>query len=398
MKRSKTVVAGGSAVLILTMGGGAAYLRFNGDAEGQVSETAAQIDSIARLGGESGASSSSAASDIAIPVEGATVLKDTMVISVSAAGEAAAWRQALVSALVQGKLDQIAARENTRVAPGALLAAIDPAQYQLDLDDAQANLRKAQATYNEMTLFDEKIEDAQVRAERARNARSKSGLDNAELALERAKLNVSRARSLAPFAGRVASIKVSPGQWVNQGNELMTIVDINRVKVEVQVLESEIGYIATGRKARVQFAAFPAEVFEGVIETINPLVDKTTRTAKVVVSLPNSGGRILPGMYARVSLDARRLPDRLMVPRTAILERDGGRKLLFVFEETSGSRGLAKWRYVSTGAENETMVEILPNDNPDQTVRPGEVVLTGGHHTLTHDARIRIVQEVEENR
>jgi len=397
MKASKTLIAGGAGLIILSLAGGAAYLRRNGEDPTGVSDTAAQIDSLARAGGESGASSASAASDIAIPVEGATVLKDTMVISVTAAGEAAAWRHAVVSALVQGELEELAARENTRVGAGALLAAIDPAQYQLELQEAEANRRKAEASFQEMTLFDDRLDPA-VRDERARNARSKSGLDNAELAVERAKLNVSRARSHAPFAGRVASIKVSPGQWVNPGDELMTIVDIDRIKVEVQVLESEIGYISPGRKARVQFAAFPNEVFEGTIETINPLVDKTTRAAKVVVSLPNPAGRILPGMYARVSLDARRLPDRLMVPRTAILERDGGRKLLFVFEETSGARGLAKWRYVDTGAENETMVEILPNDDPDRTVRPGEVVLTAGHHTLTHDARIRIVQGGEGER
>lgn len=398
MKRSKLVIFGGPALLVVLIAGGAAYLRLNGAEADSVSETAAQIDSIARAGGASGASSTSAASDIAIPVEGAMVAKDTMVISVTAAGEAVAWRQAIVSALVQGELRQLAARENARVGSGVFLAAIDPVQYELELREAEANLRKAEAAYHEMVLFDDRIEDAGVRSERSRAARSKSGLDNAELAVERAKLNISRASSQAPFAGRVASIKVSPGQWIRQGDELMTIVDIDRVKVEVQVLESEIGFITPGRKARVVFAAFPTEPFEGTIETVNPLVDRQTRAAKVVVSLPNPGARILPGMYARVSLDARRLPDRLMVPRTAILERDGGRKLLFVFESVDGSRGLSKWRYVDTGAENETLVEILPSDEPDKTVRPGEVVLVGGHHTLTHDARIRIVQDAEVRR
>lgn len=398
MKRSKMVIFGGPALLVVSIAGAAAYLRMNGEGEDSVSETAAQIDSIARAGGASGASSTAAASDIAIPVEGATVIKDTMVISVTAAGEAVAWRQAIVSALVQGELKQLSARENARVPGGVMLAAIDPVQYELELREAQANLRKAEASYHEMVLFDDRIEDANVRTERARAARSKSGLDNAELAVERASINISRAASVAPFNGRVASIKVSPGQWIKQGDELMTIVDIERVKVEVQVLESEIGFITPGRQARVQFAAFPTEVFVGVIETVNPLVDKQTRAAKVVVSLANPGGRILPGMYARVSLDARRLPDRIMVPRTAILERDGGRKLLFVFEEVEGSRGLAKWRYVDTGAENETLVEILPSDEPDRTVRAGEVVLVGGHHTLTHDARIRVVQDAERSR
>jgi RND family efflux transporter MFP subunit len=177
----------------------------------------------------------------------------------------------------------------------------------------------------------------------------------------------------------------------------MTLVDIGRVKVDVQVLESEVGLLAPGRAARVTFAAFPGEVFEGRIETINPIVDKTTRSAKVVVALHNPKGRILPGMYARVSLDARQLPNRVMVPRSAILERDR-RKMLFVFEG-EGTQGLAKWRYVCTGAENEAVVEILEPGadaacREEGSVRGGEVVLTAGHHTLVHDARVRIVQNV----
>jgi membrane fusion protein (multidrug efflux system) len=155
--------------------------------------------------------------------------------------------------------------------------------------------------------------------------------------------------------------------------------------------------LAPGRAARVTFAAFPGEIFEGRVETINPMVDKTTRSAKVIVALPNSKGLILPGMYARVSLDARQLPDRIMVPRQAILERDR-RKMLFVFEG-EGSSGLAKWRYVCTGAENDTVVEILePGSDAacreEGKVQPGETVLTAGHHTLVHDARVRIVQNV----
>ena len=106
---------------------------------------------------------------------------------------------------------------------------------------------------------------------------------------------------IAPFAARVASVKAVPGQWVSQGAELMTLVDISRIKVDVQVLESEINLLTPGRFARVQFAAMPGEVFVGRIETINPMVDPRTRSARVVVSLNNPQGRILPGMYARVA-------------------------------------------------------------------------------------------------
>ena len=389
MNRKIIPIIVGTGILIGAGVVGAFYLKKD-DATPE-SETAAKIDSIARGTADASSAESAFPSDVAVPVEGAPVIQDTMVISVTAAGEAAAWRQAVVSALVTGQVKFLGARENGAVAQGALLAAIDSAQYVLALAQAEASLRQAQATFREITLSDDRITDAAVRAEREKTARSKSGLETAELRVEEAKLNLTRASVRAPFAARVASVKVVPGQWVSQGAELMTLVDISRVKVEVQVLESEVNLLTPGRFARIQFAAMPGEVFVGRIETINPMVDPKTRSARVVVSLNNPQGRILPGMYARVALDARQLPDRVMVPRSAILERDR-RKMLFVYEEDGGT-GLAKWRYVTTGAENETMVEIVENEDT-QMVKPGEIVLTGGHHTLSHDARVRVVQNV----
>jgi RND family efflux transporter MFP subunit len=181
------------------------------------------------------------------------------------------------------------------------------------------------------------------------------------------------------------------GQLARPGDELLTVVDLDPIKVEVQVLESEVGYLAPGRKASIAFSAFPGETFSGTIATVNPVVERDTRTARVTVMVPNSAGRILPGMYARVALEARTFPDRVLVPRSAILERDR-RTMLFVFEG-EGQEGLAKWRYVTTGLVNDSLIEIVENPETDM-VQPGEVVLTDGHYTLIHDAGVRLVADV----
>jgi membrane fusion protein (multidrug efflux system) len=331
------------------------------------------------------------ATDVAIPVEGAMVVKDTLVVSVSAAAQAAARREAKILALVAGQVTRVVAHDNELVQTGQLLLAIDTTDYALGLARAQANLARAQASFRELTLFDDKIEDAAVRAERERVARAKSGLAEAEVGVREAEVQLARTRVTAPFAGRAASVKVVPGQTVRVGDELVTVVDLNPVKVDVQVLESEVGLLAAGRRATVSFAAFPGETFSGRIETINPMVDRDTRTAKVTVSIPNPNGRILPGMYARVALEARKFPDRILVPRAAVLERDR-RTMLFVFEG-EGSTGLAKWRYVTTGLSNDSLVEIVPNAETEM-VQPGEIVLVDGHYTLIHDARVRLVDNV----
>ena len=337
---------------------------------------------------EETAGSSAATSNVAIPVEGVEVVQDTLVVSVTATGQAAPQRQVVISAQVPGRVAELPIRESGRVGGSALLVGIDAAEYRIALEQAKARMRSAEATFREQTLFDDKIEDAALRAERQRTARAKSGLDAAELDVQKAELDLARTRLSAPFAGHVANVKVVPGQHVTTGAELATLVDLDPIKVEVQVLESEVGFLSPGRKADVNFAAYPGESFTGTIETINPLVDQTTRTARVTVVVPNPQQRVLPGMYARVSLEARRFPDRVIVPRAAVLERDR-RTMVFVHEG-----GMAKWRYVTLGLGNGTQVEIV-EDPETQGVKPGEVVLTDGHFTLTDGARVKLVESAE---
>jgi membrane fusion protein (multidrug efflux system) len=169
------------------------------------------------------------------------------------------------------------------------------------------------------------------------------------------------------------------------------VVSLDPIRVQVQVLESEVAHLAPGRTAEVTFAAFPGERFAGRVQSINPIVESGTRTARVTVLVANPDGRVLPGMYARVSLEAQRYADRVMVPRSAILERDR-RTMLFVYEPGE-SDGLAKWRYVTTGLQNQTQVEILTEGVDTDSVSAGEIVLTDGHYTLIHDARVRLVED-----
>lgn len=388
MPKRKVAVLAAAGLVLVTSAAGVAY-KLNGNADSG-STAATAMDSIASNDPES-----SGTSDLYIPVEGDVVIQDTLVLAVSAAGQVAPWRQAVITAQVSGQVNAVNVIENAAVGSGGALLSINPEEYQLALAEAEASLRTAEAQYRETTLFDERITDPAIRSERQKAARAKSGLDRAEVAVAKAKLELSRSRVRAPFAGRIANIKVQPGQFARPGDELMTVVELGRVKVEVQVLEGQIAFLTPGRTARVHFAAFPNESFVGRIETINPMVDEKTRSARVVVSVPNPHGRLLPGMYARVSLDARRFADRVMVPRSAILERDR-RKMLFVFEpsEEGSTRGFAKWRYVTTGLENESQIEIVENEDTEM-VSAGEIVLTSGHHTLVHDARVRITERAD---
>lgn len=382
MKLSRKILGYLSLVIILGALGAGVFYRLRPEPED--AETAEASEAEAAL---PASASQQFATDVPQPVVGAEVVRDTLWITVTAAGQAEAIRRAAVLSRVDGVMEEILVEENARVEEGGLMVRFDTTEYALAAARAQAGLVDAEARYLEMTFGDEEITDPVARQERDRLARARSGLAQAEVALREAEINLDRTSVRAPFPGRIANLRVVEGQFASPGSELLTVVDLDPIKVEVQVLEAEIGYLTAGRRATVRFAAFPAESFSGRISTINPVVDPDSRTARVTVLLSNPQGRIKPGMYARVSLEANYFPDRILVPRSAILEKDR-RTMLFVYED-----GRAKWRYVTTGLENDTQVEIVP-DEETSMVEPGEVVLVDNHFYIIHDAPVTLVESV----
>jgi HlyD family secretion protein len=378
-----------SAVVILSGALGGIYLRLRAlQAEDEPTSAETTDEDVPEV-----ESAQAFRSDIAIPVSAAPVIRDTFVMSVSAAGQAQAVARTLLIAEVEGPVTEVHVGEGDRVRRGQVLARIDPERYAFELERARAAFERAEAQFAEYTLFDDEIEDEELKAERRRMARARSGLSEAEVTVREAELNVERATVRAPFAGSVANLAIVPGERVAQRDSIAEIADLSQVKIEVQALETEVPYLEPGREARVVLSAFPDTAFMGRVASINPVVDPRTRTARVTVVLSNREGTVKPGMYARVRIAARLYADRVMVPRSSILERDN-RTLVFVFEPESGgsSQGLAKWTYVTTGLENEGFFEIVPGEGTT-LLEPGQMVLTEGHYTLIHDARVRVVED-----
>ena len=323
------------------------------------------------------------------PVTGVEAIEDTLWISVTAKGRAEAFRETRLTARVGGIVSAVRVRENQAVGGNEMVIRIDTTEYALEVANREAALRKAEADYRTRVLFDEELEDPAVREQRAILARAQMGLDQAEVEYRRARIQLDKTAVRAPFGGRVANLKVVAGQFVRESEELLTVVDIDPIRVAVEVLATEVVHLAEGRAASLVFTAFPGQSFTGRIETINPVVDPQTNTARVTVHIANPDGRIKPGMYAEADLEARQFPDRILVPRTAIRETDDRRYFLFVVED-----GRAKWRYVTPGMENAYYVELVENQETEM-VAPGEIVLIDGHQMLPHDAAVELVDDPE---
>ena len=359
-----------------------------------------------------------------LPVKTVTAGRGDLVIRLKSPGEAFTEKKALIKAEVPGVVKEVKAEEGKRVRAGEVLVVLDDQSSRLRLEKAEAERlnrlsemllenqfgepeRKSPGSMTEeVRLSNEEFEKAVSRLamgeigraefDRTRNARevllietgmkkdevqaAAKGLTQAEIEVAIARVELDKAKVLAPFEGIVTGVKISTGESVGPGQDLFILVDIREIRVETRVLESEIGRIRTGRDADLRFAAYPGRVFRGKVRAVSPMVDPETRTCGAHIALDNPFGEIKPGMHAEVEIAAEVFRDRLLVPQEAVLVR-GGRKLVFVVEN-----GLAKWRYIEPGLENERFVEVL------EGVKEGDEIITDGHLTLAHDAEVKIVE------
>lgn len=328
-------------------------------------------------------------SNLRLPVVGAAVRKGDLVLSVATAGQV---RSDAVSSLrfeTDGTVQDVLVRPGQRVARGQPLVRLDPRTFDMAVAEAEAAVEQAKVQYLDNIVPDSIVSGQPPTEERRRNARARSGLDGAEVRLQRARLDRERSVITAPFAGTVDRVQVAAGERVRAGQDAATVVDLSRLVVEAQVLEHDLPLVKVGGQARVTAAALGGRELTGRITALLPLVDSATRAGRALVEV--RGDQVLrPGMYADVRLEATRLPGRVLVPSRAIIERDG-RPLVFVVKE-----GKAQWTYILPGRTNGVDTEVLPDSTSQQVpVAVGDTVIIEGHLTLTHDAPVRLVAQAE---
>jgi len=366
-----------------------------------------------------------------VRVKTTPVIVDDLIMKLKSPGEAVTDKHIVVKPEVSGKIRNLNVEEGQRVKKGDLLVKLDDREYSLNLESAEADRLKklselllenqfSEPVDVEQTVDKEKLDKAEKEYENKRElfrqgqitekdfqdssrqyelfliesgekkdeiVAAAKGLTQSEIDVKKARLNLEKTSIRAPFSGIITDVKVSPEEHVSSSSELFTLVNIERIQVHAKVLESEIGKMKVGREVELRFSAYPERIFNGEVKAISPVVNPEDKTCKVFIDASNPDENIKPGMHAEVEIVAEIYEKRLLVPQEAILHR-GGRKLVFVHEN-----GLAKWRYVQTGLENEDYAEILPAERQGEGVLEGEEVLIEGHFTLAHDANIRIEEK-----
>ncbi len=327
---------------------------------------------------------------VALPVAGEAVRRGDLVLTVATTGQVKAAAVSHLKAETAGTVDEVLVHPGSVVHKGDLLVRLDPRPFDLAVREANAALEEAQIRYRGNLASDSILLGPGGEAERNHNAMTLSGVPAAQVRLERAELDREQARIVAPFDGVLDEVEVAAGERLSPGQAVATVVDVAHLRVEAQVLEHDLAAVRSGGDAWISTPARGSAALRGRIASVLPLVDTTARAGRVIVEVGNSGATLRPGMYTDLRLEANRLPNRILVPSRAVIERDG-RPLVFV-----AKGGRAQWVYINPGSSNGVDTEVLPDSGSGTIpVVIGDTVLVEGHLTLTHDAPIRVVSAAE---
>jgi Cu(I)/Ag(I) efflux system membrane fusion protein len=180
----------------------------------------------------------------------------------------------------------------------------------------------------------------------------------------------------SPVSGVVQEIAVTEGQYVGEGNTLLTLADLSTLWVEAQLYAGEASGVVQGAPVTVQVAG-TAERLPGKVSFLNPAVEAGSKIVLARIEIPNPGGRLLPGMQANVSLKENRA-QIISLPLEAVLRDSKG---AYVWKQTG--EGTFAVAMVRTGAEDARTVEIT------EGIAEGDRVVTSGAYLLHSEYTLR---------
>jgi len=287
-----------------------------------------------------------------------TLHRETVVNRLRFTGDVLPVQQANIFSKVSGNLEKNYADMGTYVQKGQLLA-------QIDTTEIYQQFQQMSATYQNAKLTFQRNKDLSEQ-----NLIAKQDLDNAEATMkvaaanfEAAKIRLDYARIIAPFSGFITKRFLDPGALVTSNNAtLFTLMDLNAMKIIVNVLEKDIPLAKIGKKASITVDAFPDNVFYGSVARISEAVELSTRTMAVEVDIPNSERLLKPGMFASITIIVNERSNAITVPIQAIMKDAKGFFLYAVNDKTAKRIG------VNLGIEQDTRTEILSGLNGNESI------------------------------
>ncbi len=309
-----------------------------------------------------------------IPVEAGVVQRGDVAAYYTSTATLEAENEAQVVAKTSGIVKQMLVEEGDYVQAGQPVAILDDEQYRLELERAEASLRRLENEYNRSRdLYDRNMVSAEV------FERSKFEYENQRANLNLARLNVEYSTIRATISGVVSERMVSVGNMLVNNQVVVRITDMDPLRAVIHLPEHELSKIKPGQAVQLSMDAIPNQAFTGNVARISPVVDRTTGTFRVVVYVSDKAGRLKPGMFARVRVMYDIREQTLVMPKLALIS-EAGNNSVFVIQDSVVTK-----RPVIVGYTNGSRVEIL------EGLDFGAQVVTVGQNSLRDSTRVQIV-------
>lgn len=268
-----------------------------------------------------------------------------------------------------GRIRQIFVEIGSHVSKGQKLAQMDAA----NLANSETQISNLRLTYKRVSeLF-------------AVGGASQQELDNAKLQLNLAETNLKTLTEntmlISPISGIVTARNYDAGDMYSGQQPIMTVMQINPVKLKINVSESFYSKVKTGMAVDITVDVFKGETFTGKVSLIYPTIDERSRTFPVEVKLTNNNNKVRPGMFARVKMNFGTMKN-VVVPDRAVIKQSGsGARFVYTY-----NNGKVSYKQVEVGQRLDNEYELISG------LTSGEVVVTSGQSRLVDGAEVEIVK------
>jgi membrane fusion protein (multidrug efflux system) len=336
-----------------------------------------------------------------IPVAVSTIKLGTVKQSLRYSGDIHAEYEVKVFSKIPDRIEQLYADEGDAVKKGQTIAKIIATTIEQGVKQAEAalvaaraqeaNLRvefeRAQRLFKESAMSKQQYDAIQTQFEAAQAQR-----EQAEAGLASAKSQLNDATLVAPINGIIGKRYYENGDMVSLGSPVVSIVQMDRVKVTFDATEEDLGRLSAGQEARIQVRSYTEKSFTGMVNKISPVLDPQTRMAEIEVLIDNHDKLLKPGMYAEVEVTTGTLENVMVVPRFASIESttmeriDGEDQVIKNFYVFTISHGQAKQKKLDVRYINHKTIAV--NDG----IAVGDTMVITGQNNLRDGMGVSIIK------
>jgi membrane fusion protein, multidrug efflux system len=187
----------------------------------------------------------------------------------------------------------------------------------------------------------------------------------------------------SPISGTVAVNYLDTGERATTNTALSLVVGGGGVNVYIQVPDKELSRINTGMKARLTVPTAPGKTYQGIVERVSPVIERTTRTSQVEIKITDSDGSLRSGMFGDIIIVIDENPNALLIPLDSVLFEKEGRQGPYCFIVESN---IVKKRTLTIGIVQNDIVEVLSG------LKVGDKVVTLGKENLSDGSIIKIIE------